>query len=212
MSFTTLLISTAYLAPIEYYANLLPYSKIILEQHEYFVKQSYRNRCELLSANGKLALSIPLQERKNKSLTKDIRIDNSVLWQLQHWKSIQSAYNSSPFFEYFQDDLFPFYQNKTNYLIDFNFEIQEKVSELLGLKNTIQRSEVYQNPNKETCDARNKFTPKVMSTHSFPEYIQVFENKFPFVSNLSILDLLFNLGNESELYLKKLSNNLSSQT
>ena len=88
---TTLLVSTAYLAPAEYYTALLTHQKIILELHEFFVKQSYRNRCEILSANGKQILSIPLQERKNKSLTKDIRIDSKTNWQAQHWRSIESA-------------------------------------------------------------------------------------------------------------------------
>ena len=192
------------MGPAEYYSALLSYQNILLEQHEFFVKQSYRNRCEILGANGKMVLSIPLQERKNKSLTKDIRIDYKTPWQMQHWRAIESAYSSSPFFEYYQDDLFPFYLKQVEFLMDFNLVIQEKIIALIGLKLNFSRSESYIQEIENKIDARNSFSPKLNSEKIFPDYIQVFENKFHFVPNLSILDVLFNLGNESEIYLRSI--------
>lgn len=201
----SIVLSTAYFAPAVYYADLIHYPHVLIEQHEHFIKQSYRNRCEILGANGKLSLSIPLQERKNKALTCDIRIDSKTAWQMQHWRAIESAYNSSPFFEYYQDDFLPFYQKQFDFLIDFNHQLQEKMLELIGCKVKIEYSKSYCEINENTqIDARNAYSPKQICEKQFPEYIQVFESKFPFHPNLSILDVLFNLGNESEIYLKSI--------
>jgi hypothetical protein len=209
MPYTSILLSTAYLAPIEYYAVLVSPIDIILDYNEYFVKQSFRNRCEIRNANGKLSLSIPLSERKNKSITKDIRVSNIVPWQTQHWRAIESAYSRSPYFEFYQDDLQPIYSKKINYLMDFNFMLQEKILELLGIKQNITIAKSYIETQADSFDARNKFTPKKVSSIQFEEYIQVFENKFPFYPNLSILDLLFNMGNEAKEYLHNI--NLSAE-
>ena len=151
-----------------------------------------------------MVLSIPLQVRKNKSLTKDIRVDYKTPWQMQHWRAIKSAYSSSPFFEYYQDDLLPYYEKQVEFLLDFNLVIQEKIAELIGIKLNFSLSESYVQEIENKIDARNSFSPKLNSEKIFPNYIQVFENKFPFVPNLSILDLLFNLGNESEIYLRSI--------
>mgnify|MGYP003596119724 CR=1 FL=1 len=202
----SIVLSTAYFAPAAYYADLIHYPHVLIEQHEHFIKQSYRNRCEILGANGKLSLSIPLQERKNKALTCDIRIDSKTPWQMQHWRAIESAYNSSPFFEYYQDDFLPFYQKQFEFLIDFNHQLQEKMLELIGCKVKIEYSKAYcEIIEGIQIDARNAYSPKQICKKQFPEYIQVFESKFPFHSNLSILDVLFNLGNESEIYLKSIA-------
>lgn len=204
MQAQTLVVSTAYLAPIAYYSQALSYKHIGIEAYEFFVKQTYRNRCEILGANGKQVLSIPLQERKNKSLSKDLRIDYKTNWQQQHWRSIESAYSSSPFFEYFQDDLLPFYKKQVPFLLDFNFELQQKITELMNLQFTCFYTTEYVQTSDEFTDARNLFSPKKQCTKFFPEYIQVFEGKLSFEPNLSILDLLLNLGNESETYLRSL--------
>lgn len=211
MQAASLLLSTAYLAPAGYYADMLHYPSILIEQHEYFVKQSYRNRCEILTGNGKLGLSIPLQERKNKTRTCEIKIDSKTAWQMQHWRAIESAYNSSPFFEYYQDDLLPFYKKEFDFLIDFNNALQEKMLELMGLSVNIELSKSYVEATEPYLfDARLIYSPKKVSDKTFPDYIQVFENKFPFIPNLSILDVLFNLGNESEIYLKSIKNPILS--
>jgi hypothetical protein len=200
----SILISTSYFAPIEYYAALYKFQNCWLEKYEFFEKQTYRNRCEILGANGKLALTIPLLNRKNKALTKDIRIDNKTPWQVNHWRTIESAYSSSPFFEYFCDDLLPFYSMQFEFLFEFNMALQLKMTELLGLKINCNYTSEYKQASAEQRDFRNNFSPKIISKTQFTKYIQVFENKFDFIPNLSILDLLFNLGNESEDYLKSI--------
>ncbi len=199
-----ILLSTAYLAPANYFAALLSHPIVIIEAHEYFVKQSYRNRCEILGANGKQVLSIPLLNRKNKSLTKDIRIDTKTAWQMQHWRSIESAYNSSPFFEYYQDELLPLFEKKFDFLLDFNAELQETILQLLEIKLAVHYTKEYVTEFDTCWDARNHFSPKQKVENTLPPYIQVFENKFEFIPNLSILDVLFNLGNESEAYFRSL--------
>lgn len=204
MPHNTILLSSAYLAPAEYYYELLSHQTIHIEQHEFFIKQTYRNRCEILGANGKQTLSVPLKERKNKSLTKDIRIDYKTPWQMQQWRSISSAYNASPFFEYYQDDLFPLFEKKFDFLLDLNQAAQEKIFEIMGIKIKTLLTEQYEVEPHSTQDARNHFSPKIKSKKNFPPYIQVFENKYEFVPNLSILDVLFNLGNECEYYLRSI--------
>ncbi|MBL0048006.1 MAG: WbqC family protein [Bacteroidetes bacterium] len=204
MQHDSILLSTAYFAPAEYYSELLAHQTIHIEQHEFFLKQTFRNRCEILAANGKQTLSIPLQERKNKSLTKDIRIDYKTPWQLQHWRSISSAYNASPFFEFYQDDLFPLFERKFDFLLDLNQAAQEKILEIMGIKIKTLLTPHYDAEPESITDARNLFTPKIKSQKNFPPYIQVFENKYEFVPNLSILDALFNLGNECEYYLRSI--------
>lgn len=198
---SSVLVSTAYFGPISLYAALFACDEATIEAQEYFIKQTYRNRCEILGANGLQALSIPIQERKNKSIVKDIKIDYKSDWQTQHWRSIESAYNSSPFFEYLQDDIYPLQQQKTTFLIDYNFALQEKMLELLGKKMKSHFTESYLK--EHACDLRQAFSPKQKRGFNFPDYIQVFENKFEFVPDLSILDLIFNLGNASEIYLRK---------
>ena len=121
-------LTSAYLAPVEYYAVLAAAETVYLEHCDYYVKQTYRNRCHIAAANGVMALSIPVEKAtKEKILTRDIRISDHSDWQTQHWRSIESAYNSTPFFEYYKDDLLPFYEKKWTFLYDFNLEIQRKV-------------------------------------------------------------------------------------
>ena len=158
-----------------------------------------------MGANGKLSLSIPLRERKNKSLTKEIIIDYKTDWQTQHWRTIESAYRNSPFYEYYCDELQgPFFE-KIDSLIEYNRLLQEEILLQIGLTIPFQYSEDYTaNGNTRLMDARNLFNPKTQSALKFSEYVQVFDQKFGFMPNLSILDLLFNLGNETEQYLKSI--------
>lgn len=201
----TALLSTAYLGPVQYYSKLLRYPEIIIEQHENYPKQTYRNRCRILGGNGVLTLSIPVDKGPElKVKTKDVRIAYAEDWQRLHWRTIVSAYNNSPFFPYYEDEFAPFYHEKRwKYLIDFNLEIQEKVMELLELDSNINLSSEYR---KETTsniiDLREVIHPKRQKKrpdpHFHPEsYTQVFEEKFDFQPNLSIIDLFFNEGPES---------------
>ena len=126
------LLPTAYLAPISYYAILLQQSDWKIEHHENFIKQSIRNRCEIYGANSKLRLTIPKKRQENrKTIITDVQISYTERWQKEHWHAILSAYNSSPFFEYYKDDIKPFFKKKETYLIDFNNKVQEVILKIL---------------------------------------------------------------------------------
>ena len=197
-------LTSAYLAPVEYYSALAKADTVFLEHCEFYEKQSYRNRCNIAGANGQLALTIPVEKSKGaRMLTRDVRISEHSDWQLQHWRSIESAYNSTPFFEYYKDDLLPFYEKDWTFLWDFNAEIQSKVLELLDLQVDIQLTKEYKvDFDENVLDSRNSIHPKKETdTRSLKGYYQVFEQRFGFIPNLSIIDLLFNMGNESILVL-----------
>ncbi len=196
-----MLLSTAYFAPVQFYSMCLKYPVVYIEQFENFTKQTYRNRCVVLGANGPVSLVIPVEKgRGHKTLIKDLKISYDIDWQRTHWRTIFSAYNSSPFFEFFKDDIFPFFEKKEKFLFDLNMEIHKTVCELIELENTTALTSDFEkvpvktlnfrdtvSPKNKTCD--NKFKPQ--------GYTQVFSGKFDFVPNLSILDLLFNEGPNS---------------
>lgn len=191
------LLPTAYLAPIKYYAILLQAKNYIIEQHEHFIKQSIRNRCEIYGANGKLRLTIP-KERKgsSKTIISKIKISYKDDWQKLHWNAIKSAYNSSPFFKYYSNEIEVFYKKKESNLIVFNNKLQEVILDLLQEENNNTPSEEYLHIGNFT-DLRNH--DFILENSS--KYNQVFMEKYGFIPNLSILDLLFNLGPESSGYL-----------
>jgi aspartyl/asparaginyl-tRNA synthetase len=131
----SVLLSTAYLAPIQYYTKLLSYQNIYVEAFENYTKQTYRNRCNILSANGQLSLSIPVKKTEAiKIHTKDIQIDYSSRWQLIHERAIESAYRSSPFYIYYADDIKPLYEKQFDTLLEFNLAFQKVICELIGIK------------------------------------------------------------------------------
>lgn len=195
-------LTSAYLAPVEYYSALAKAEKVYLEYCDFYVKQTYRNRCHIAAANGVMALSIPVEKPGGeKILTRDVRISGHTDWQVHHWRSIESAYNSTPFFEYYKDDLLPFYQRKWTFLWDFNLEIQAKILELIDLRPTIQFTAEYQTRlNDNIEDLRERIHPKIEKySENIKPYYQVFEQRFGFQPGLSIIDLLFNMGNEAQL-------------
>ena len=194
------LLSTAYLAPISYYAVLLQQPNCSIELHEYFIKQSIRNRCDIYGANGKLRLSIP-KERKgsSKKIIQNLKISYNQNWQKQHWNAIESAYNSSPFFEYYKDELKPFYKEKEEYLINFNSKLKNAILIMLNKEITTKKTTKYFDKG-DFFDLRN-YTWKLKKQE---KYDQVFMEKKGFIPNLSILDLLFNLGPESADYVNNL--------
>jgi len=197
-------LTSAYLAPVEYYSAMAKADTVFLEHCEFYEKQSYRNRCNIAGANGQLALTIPVEKSKgSRMLTRDVRISEHSDWQLQHWRSIESAYNSTPFFEYYKDDLIPFYEKNWIFLWDFNTEIQTKMLKLLDLQIDIQLTKEYKvDLDENVQDVRNSIHPKKETdVGSFKTYYQVFEQRFGFIPNLSSIDLLFNMGNESILIL-----------
>jgi len=198
----TTLLSTAYLAPVEYYVQL--YNRpVIIEQWDNYVKQSYRNRCVIAATNGLQTLSIPIvKPDTHHCFSRDIRIAEHGDWRHLHWNAIISAYNSSPFFEYYEDDFRPFYEKKPNFLFDFNEQLRETICRLMHFSPNISYSKEYIQKTDEILDLREAFHPKKPPvSQSFAPYYQVFDNKFGFQSNLSIIDLLFNMGPEGELVL-----------
>lgn len=133
----TAYLSSAYLAPVEYYTKLVTYDKIYIEQHDHYMKQTYRNRCTIAGPGREIALSIPIIKPENlKCPMKDIRISDHGNWRHMHWNAIESAYNSTPFFEYYRDDFYPFYEKKYVFLADFNEELCHLICQLATFNRT----------------------------------------------------------------------------
>ena len=209
---TQILLSSAYLAPIQYFTKLVHYEQIFMEYCESYLKQSYRNRTVILTSNGLLHLSIPVADGPGaKGPIRDLKLSYAQPWQLMHWRGISSAYNNSPFFEYYADDLAPFYhEKKWKYLFDFNQEIQNCILKAINLKVAIALTNEYF-PQGEVPDNMDDFRysihPKMAKQgaddHFIPtSYTQVFHEKWGFVPNLSILDLLFSEGPETMSHLR----------
>lgn len=192
-------LSLAYLGPVEYFSVIAGNNSVLIEQWDSYHKQTYRNRCRILSANGVLDMVIPVvKESGKKILVKDVKIDYSTRWQENHWRSLFSAYNSSPFFEYYSDDFRDFYEKKWNFLLDFNIQITELICDLSGIRKNFQLTTEYVKEYSNN-DYRLSITPKRpfsdgMRADSFKSYHQNFREKFGFIPNLSIVDLLFNEG------------------
>lgn len=202
-------LSSAYLAPVEYYTKLYKYNKIYIERHDNYIKQTYRNRCTIASADGPLTLSIPTEKTDGlKCPMKDIRISDHGKWRHLHWVAIESAYKNSPFFDYYQDDFRPFYEKKYEFLYDFNEQLCILVCELIDIKSNINHTDEYkQTFNWGEDDFREIIHPKkdyqLADPYFMPSpYYQVFESRHGFIPNLSIIDLLFNMGPESLLILR----------
>lgn len=201
------LLSSFYLAPVEYYAALFHAGEVQIEIQDNYRKQSYRNRCIIKGANGPLSLSIPIEKpEKAKGKMKDIRIAEHGEWRHLHWNAIVSAYNSTPFFQYFEEDFHPFYTKKFSFLHDFNEEFRQLICRFISIETpVIYTSNFIKEVPPDTSDLREIIDPKRPSGYEMPAYYQMFADKLGFIPNLSIIDLLFNLGNEARLYLVKYS-------
>ena len=180
----------------------------MIEQHDNFIKQTYRNRCVIPTTNGLQSLSIPVTTIADapisKTPMKDIRISDHGNWRHIHWNALTSTYGESPFFEYYQDDIRPFFERKWEFLIDFNMEITQKMNELLDIRPMISLTDEFVSPASDVIDFRDVIRPKHPGNDadfSPKRYYQVYQQKFDFQPNMSILDLLFNEGNESVFYL-----------
>jgi hypothetical protein len=167
---------------------------VFVEAHENYHKQTYRNRTTILTSNGLHDLIIPV-ERGNTKQIKEIQIDNSVTWQRNHWKTIESAYNNSPYFLYYRDFFEPFFQKKQTFLFDFNLELLYLFRKLFSITNDICLTEAYEIQQKIIEDFRDFFLPKNrIFRQKKIEYGQVFSEKFNFMKNLACLDYLFTTG------------------
>lgn len=188
-----MVLSTAYLPPIEYFAQLAKYSVVYLEAFENYSKQSYRNRCRILSANGPLDLSFPIRH-DGASLITDIRVDYSTPWLERTRYAIDSAYYNSPYFEYYRDTLFEVMDRRPGTLWELNLSLIRYLCSKIGLNVEIRPTEAFTG---EALDIH----PKHVSDFRGREYWQVFRDRFGFVGNLSVLDLLCNEGPGSFCYL-----------
>lgn len=202
-------LSTAYLPPVAYVAAALSEGTICIEQYETFQKQSCRNHCEIFGPNGRQTLSVPVvKPHGNNSKTKDVRISQSLPWQRIHLRSILTAYNNSAFFLYFQDGLLPFYQKRYDFLVDLN-------EELLSWIFSVLKANVIQTRSDQFVPMRPDDPRLILSSKhhrpAFPAYFQPFSPSHGFQPNLSIIDLLFNLGTESKQYLRNVRTETSVQ-
>lgn len=213
------LIEMMYLAPIEYFALILRAEKILIERHEHFVKATYRNRCHIYGANGLLKLSVPIKHgKRNHASVKEIEISYDNHWQQIHWQSICSAYRSSPWFEFYENELAPFYEKRFQFLWDFNDALMFWVMEKIGIDRAkINFTEQFVShvqssiPDNNLLDIRSAIvpqTPKRRTIEGFnsPVYTQVFEPRLGFIPDLSIIDLLFAEGKNTKQILEKCFN------
>ena len=194
---TTILLSTAYLPNILYLSHVINSDKIVLEKHEHFIKQTYRNRCEIVTSNGKLSLSIPLIKQADKEIISDKKISYSENWQKQHWRAITSAYKNSPYFEFFEDEFKPFYENEYEFLFDYNTQLLRTILHILRLKKQIDFSKQFEFTSTNTIDFRSLSEINSAEIPTSKPYYQVFADKCGFQSNVSCLDALFNIGLET---------------
>lgn len=192
-------LSTAYFPPVQYISKLVATS-VTIEAHESYLKQSYRNRCSILAANGPMALTVPVVKWHGERMPiAEVLIDYDKPWQKQHFKSIESAYKNSPFYDYYIDDLIPFFETRYERLFDFNERILEAVLKTIGIKPSIGYTTDYDKTIDGVIDLRYGISPKPSQQQPDPhfeaaEYYQVFADRHGFTPNLSILDLLFNEG------------------
>lgn len=199
-----ILIELHYFPTIQYFSKFFSHPNLILEQHENYVKRSYRNRAHIATANGLLRLSIPLEKGKNQQQSiREVRISYDENWQTKQWTAICSAYGNAPFFEYYVDDFKPLFEEKTPFLFEHNLKVLNILFFVLDFKPPIQLSQNYlTEPYDGLVDFRNKITPKtgegpMDKTYQNIHYQQVFAEKNGYLSNLSILDLIFCKGPET---------------
>ncbi|ALJ06266.1 hypothetical protein APS56_14475 [Pseudalgibacter alginicilyticus] len=198
-----ILLHPTYCADIAHFVALTQANKLVFETNDNFIKQTYRTRTYIYAANGKLLLNIPVvHSQKKRQKYKDVKISNDYKWQELHWKSLLSAYRTSPFFEYYEDELRPLFKTKADFILDFNFKCFETICECLQLDLNISKTETFEKTVKNKADYRYLVNAKKEHFQPFEFYTQVFNNKHGYINNLSILDLLFNEGPNALNYLE----------
>lgn len=197
-----ILIHPTYFPSISHYIAMIQADSVTFEMEDNFQKQTNRNRMYIYSPNGIQLLNVPIKHSIDKHQKyKDVRIENDFAWQKNHFKSLEAAYRTSPFFEYFEDDFRPLFEKKQQFLMDLNLELFELVNSSLGIKIDAQKTSEYFHDVTEYIDFRSLVNGKKDGTQ-IEEYTQVFGDKQGFINNLSILDLLFNEGRYAVDYLR----------
>jgi hypothetical protein len=192
-----------YFPNIAHFVAMVNAEEVILEMEDNFLKQTYRNRTYIYGANGKLGLNIPvIHSQKNRQKYKDVKNYNQDNWQSLHWKSILSAYRTSPFFEYYEDELQSLFTKKTDFILDHNLLCLETICECLQLELNLSKTDTFEKTLKDKTDYRQLVNAKKEPNYNFEKYTQVFSAKHGFIPNLSILDLLFNEGPNAVNYLE----------
>ncbi|SUX48182.1 WbqC family protein [Chryseobacterium indoltheticum] len=196
-----ILLPVFYLPPISWFSEFLnPENEVVFEQFETFPKQTFRNRTNIYGANGKLSLIIPINHNGSREF-KDTEMSYREDWQKLHWKSIKTAYQSSPYFEYYEDKLIKLFENKEKFLLDFNIKSIKIILDILKTEKAYSLNKEYiKNP--EEVNFREKFSAKIPSEYEMDEYYQTFSDKMGFLNDLSIVDLICNKGPESMTYIK----------
>lgn len=210
------LLATAYLPPVQWFAHFAAEPRVLIEQHEHYLKQTYRNRCVIAGPDGPVDLSIPLEKASSHAPIRDLRISDHGHWRHHHWNAIRSAYGHSPFFEYYADDFAPFYERPAGLLLDFNEALIALVAQLLDIDTVCERTKSYIPSNADAADGagaptsvtdlRALISPRVPfqadACYVSVPYYQVFQQRLGFLPNLSVADLLFNMGPEGLIVLQ----------
>lgn len=199
-----MILPSAYFPPVSLFSLLVKTPDAKTEAHEHFIKQSYRNRCEIYGANGKMNLIIPLQKWRNHTGIQDIKISFEENWSVLHWRSIESAYRTSPYFEFYEEDIKPLVFDQSEFLLERNQLITKEIGALIQCDLSQEFTDKFE---QQKPDYRQIIHPKnkePLQGVDYKKYIQVFEDKHRFIPNLSILDLVFNLGPDSKSYLQNL--------
>ncbi len=192
-----------YLPPVEWFVELNKFKpNVVLEREEHFPKQTYRNRANIYSPDGVLPLVVPVVKgAKNHTKITDVKISYDFNWQRLHWMSLQGCYRRSAYFEYYEDDFAPFYEDKPVYLFDYNEQLLAVILKLLKINQPINYTETYEAEYPTLTDLRNSISPKKEFAFEQKPYFQLFEDRHGFQKNLSIVDLLFNQGPQAGGYL-----------
>lgn len=201
----TVLLHPCYFGPVSQFVAIAKAKAVLFENEDNYQKQTYRNRMYIYGANGRLLLNIPIRHSGDKSQHqkyREVRIENDFDWQKQHWKSLQTVYRTSPFFEFYEDEFHPLYHKKYEFLMDFNYDCLELVLDCLQLELDYTKTKEFILHPKDVMDARDLVQAKGVKQHFFEPYTQVFESKFGYLNDLSVIDLIFNEGPNALNYLE----------
>lgn len=192
-----------YLPPVSYFTAIKEHHfEFLIEKQEHLPKQTYRSRATISSPDGKLDLTLPvIKGSKNHTLMKDVKLSYDAKWQRLHWLSLQTCYRSSAYFEFYEDGLAPFYEKKYTFLFDFNMELLNWIFKQMKINPTVNYTVDYESQIDGELDFRNKFSKNNIHEVNMKAYFQVFSDRNAFIPNLSIVDLLFNQGPQTKIYL-----------